>query len=186
MKLTTAIMALAMTVATAAHADSLSIDVGSGKDKAKKEDFYSVKLKDSFALPGAFSLVTEGTINSGKTSGATTGRAKLGVGHDILAYGPLTVNAVANITETFGTTGRDTGWSVEPGAAVKAGPAVVGVSYEYGKPFNDSVNKLGEVKTTKVGVAMPVAKHSTLGLRYEQARGDWNKNTVYAGFSTKF
>jgi hypothetical protein len=180
--ISTLLVALTLT-ATAAHAGT-SVEVGSGTNNASNEDFYSVRFKNQLPVGGGFSVIPELRLDNGKDSGKTTGNAKLGVYHDVLKAGPATVGTRLNLVETFGAPGRNTGWSVEPNLAVKAGQFTVGTAYEYGEAFDKGV--AADVRTTKLSVSTPVGKKTDLGLKYERSRGDFDKNTTFVGLTTRF
>lgn len=180
--ISTLLVALSLT-ATAAHAGT-SVEVGSGKNNASNEDFYSVRFKNQLPVGGGFSVIPELRLDNGKDSGKTTGNAKLGVYHDVLKVGPAIVGTRVNLVETFGAPGRNTGWSVEPNLAVTAGNYTLGASYEYGEAFDKGV--AADVKTTKLSVVTPISKKTDLSIKHEVMRGDSDKNTTFVGVVFRF
>jgi hypothetical protein len=184
--ISTLLVALTLT-ATAAQAQT-SVEFGSGTADAtkttKSEDFYSLRIKNSMPVGGGFSVIPELRLDSGNDSGKTVGNAKLGVYHDVLVAGPATVGARVNLVENFGTAGRNEAWSIEPNVAFKAGQFTVGAAYEYGAAFDKGV--AADVRTSKFVVSTPVNKKIDVSLKYEDARGDFNKKTTFIGLTTKF
>lgn len=178
--ISTLLVALTLT-ATAAQAQP-SVELGSGSTAS--EDFYSLRFKNSLPVGGGFSVIPELRLDNGKDSGKTTGNAKLGVYHDVLKAGPATIGARANLVENFGTAGRNDGWSIEPNVAFTAGQYTLGAAYEYGAAFDKGV--AADVRTTKLSVSTPVTKKVDVSLKYEDAKGDFNKKTTFIGLTTKF
>ena len=178
--ISTLLVALTLT-ATAAHAGT-TMEVGSGSNST--EDFYAVRVKTALPIGGGFSVIPELRLDNGKDSGKTSGNAKLGLYHDVLRAGPATVGTRVNLVENFGAPGRNDGWSIEPNLAVKAGQFTLGAAYEYGSAFDKGV--AGDVRTKKLSISTPVGKKTELGLKYEDANGDFNKKTTFVGLTTKF
>lgn len=184
--ISTLLVALTLT-ATAAQAQP-SVEFGEGHAAAtataKKEGFYSLRIKESMPVGGGFSVIPELRLDSGNNSGKTTGNAKLGLYHDVLAVGSATVGTRVNLVENFGAPGRNEAWSIEPNVAYKAGNFTIGAAYEYGAAFEKKV--AADVKTAKLSVSTPINKKVDVSLRYEDSKGDFNKKTTYVGLVGKF
>ena len=126
---------------------------------------------------------------SNKTNGADTlaaTRTEAGLTGVTTLFGVQPYTRVA-VGQKFSSATNFTYYSVEPGVAVPF--ASTGVTARVGYRFRNAVDPSTNADTTRTlraGLSYALTKQDTIGVRYDQVRGDSNQNVVAVNYTRGF
>jgi len=121
---------------------------------------------------------SNGAISSSRIEGSLTGKTTVGVFSPYVRLG---------VGEKFTTTTNYSYYSVEPGVTAPLGNTglTARIGYRYRTAFDSTANA-DTTNTKRVGLSYAVTKQDTIGVRYDQIRGDTNQNNVAFNYTRNF
>jgi hypothetical protein len=121
---------------------------------------------------------SNGAISNSRIEGSLTGKTTIGL------FSPYMRVATG---QKFTTTTNYTYYSVEPGVTAPLGNTglTARLGYRYRTAF-DSTAFADTTNTWRLGMSYAVTKQDTVGIRYDQIRGDTNQNNVAFNYTRSF
>lgn len=119
-----------------------------------------------------------GAVSNSRIEGSLTGKTTVGVFSPYVRLG---------VGEKFTTTTNYAYYSVEPGVTAPLGKTglTARLGYRYRSAF-DSGSYADTTNTWRVGLSYALTKQDTLGVRYDQVRGDTNQNNWAFNYTRNF
>jgi long-subunit fatty acid transport protein len=178
-------IAALLTATTLASAASVTIEGQNqqGNHGARDSTNYALSVKESinktFAVDAGFTAYQQ------ETTKALSNRIEAGV-TGTLPVGPLNLYTRAAVGEKF-TNGANFGYySVEPGVVYNFTDKLSGkVGYRFRNGFGENGN-LDTTHTARVGASYAVTKQDTVGVRYDQVRGDSFNHSFNFAYTRSF
>jgi len=184
MKKVFAIAALAAATGLA-NAASVTIEgqMQKGDHGARDSNNYALSVKES--LNKTFAVDVGFTAYQQDGTKALSDRLESGV-TGTLPVGPVSLYTRAALGEKF-TNGADFGYySVEPGVVYNFTDSLSGkVGYRFRNGFGTNGN-LDTTHTARAGVSYAVTKNDTIGVRYDQVRGDSFNHSFNFAYTRSF
>jgi opacity protein-like surface antigen len=180
--LVTAVLMAATTVASAATA-TVEFQNQQGNRGARDSQNYSLSVKESvnknFAVDLGFTAYQQDTTKSlsDRLEGGVTGTYPVG---------PVNLYTRVAVGEKF-TNGADFEYySVEPGVVYNFNDKLSAkVGYRFRSGFGNNGN-LDMTHTARAGVSYAVTKHDSIGVRYDQVRGDSFNHSFNFAYTRSF
>ena len=119
-----------------------------------------------------------GAVSNSRIEGSVTGRTNMGLINPYVRLG---------VGEKFTTTTNYAYYSVEPGVTAPLGNTglTARLGYRYRTAFDSKVNA-DTTNTWRLGISYAVTKQDTIGVRYDQVRGDTNQNNLAFNYTRNF
>jgi opacity protein-like surface antigen len=119
-----------------------------------------------------------GSVSNSRIEGSVTGRTTLGFFSPYMRLG---------VGQKFTTTTNYSYYSVEPGVAAPLGNTglTARLGYRYRTAFDSTANS-DTTNTWRLGLSYAVTKQDTVGVRYDQVRGDTNQNNWAFNYTRNF
>jgi len=178
-------IAALMAATTFASAASVTVEgqVQTGDRGARDSSNYALSVQQSlnktFAADVGFTALQEDTTK------ALSNRLEVGV-TGTRPVGPVSLYTRVAVGEKF-SNGADFGYySVEPGVVYNFTNKLSGkVGYRFRNGFGDNGN-LDTTHTARAGVSYAVTKQDTIGVRYDQVRGDSFNHSFNFAYTRSF
>ena len=121
---------------------------------------------------------SNGALSSSRTEARVTGKTTIGL------FSPYTRLAVG---QKFTSETNFSYYSIEPGVSAPLGNTglTARLGYRYRAAF-DSAAYADTTNTWRLGMSYAVTKQDTVGIRYDQVRGDTNQNAVAFNYTRNF
>ena len=119
-----------------------------------------------------------GAVSNSRIEGSVTGRTKIGFFNPYVRLG---------VGEKFTTTTNYAYYSAEPGVTAPVGNT--GLTARLGnrnRSAFDATAKSDTTNTWRLGLSYAVTKQDTIGVRYDQVRGDTNQNNLAFNYTRNF
>ena len=182
MKTILAILALITT--STAFAGSVTIEAIDIDNKTSaSQKLYGLYVKENITkdLVGDVSfsnIVTNGTGTlSTRLEGGLTGTTQ--------QIGPVIGYVRAAVGQRYSNTTDFSYYSVEPGVLIPMGNFTGKIGYRYRSAFDSTANG-DQTNTWRAGVSYALTKQDTVGVRYDQVRGDSKQNVVAVNYTRGF
>ncbi len=119
-----------------------------------------------------------GAVSNSRVEGFLTGKTTIGIVSPYLRVG---------VGEKFTTVTNYPYYSVEPGVTAPLGKTglTARLGYRFRTAF-DSSTYADTTNTWRAGLSYAITKQDTVGIRYDQIRGDTNLNTVAFSYTRRF
>jgi hypothetical protein len=119
-----------------------------------------------------------GAVSNSRIEGSVTGKTTIGLFSPYVRLG---------VGEKFTTTTNYPYYSVEPGVTAPLGNTglTARLGYRYRTAF-DSSAFADTTNTWRLGMSYAVTKQDTVGIRYDQVRGDTNQNNLAFNYTRHF
>jgi opacity protein-like surface antigen len=178
-------IAALMAATTLASAASVTVELQNqqGDRGARDSQNYALSVKESvgknFAVDLGFTAFQQDTTN------ALSNRIEAGV-TGTRPFGKVSLYTRAAVGEKF-TNGADFGYySVEPGVIYNINDKLSAkVGYRFRNGFGDNGN-LDTTHTARAGVSYAVTKVDSIGVRYDQVRGDAFNHSFNFAYTRSF
>ena len=121
---------------------------------------------------------SNGAIGNSRLEGSVTGKTTIGL------FSPYTRLGVG---QKFTSVTNYSYYSVEPGVTAPLGKTglTARLGYRYRTAFDSTANA-DTTNTWRLGMSYAVTKKDTVGIRYDQIRGDSNQNNVAFNYTRNF
>ena len=121
---------------------------------------------------------SNGAVSNSRIEGSVTGKTTVGL------FSPYMRVAAG---QKFTTVTNYTYYSVEPGVTAPLGNTGVTarLGYRYRTAFDSTANA-DTTNTWRLGMSYALTKQDTIGIRYDQVRGDTNQNNVAFNYTRSF
>ena len=189
MKKIFAILALAVSGGAFAATATLEYqDINGVHNTPNDQRNINLTVKEAINANFAGDVQLSNTWNNTATSDAASSfRAEGGLTGSAALFGPLSGYTRVAVGQKFTTTTNFTYYSVEPGVTMPLGAgfnAKVGYRFrtalENPNVYNDTT------RTWRAGLSYDINKNNTVGLGYDQVRGDSNQNIVKVNYTRGF
>jgi opacity protein-like surface antigen len=176
---------LALSISSAVYAASATVEYQSvtGVNGSKDQAGYLIAVREdinkNFTGDVVFSTRQTDITNSLSTSIAAGITSKV-------SSGTIRPFLRISIGERFVSSGSYSFYSIEPGITVPFGSS--GISGRLGWRYRDafSASNNNETRTWRAGASYAVNKENSIGVRYEQVRGDSNQNSWNFNYTRNF
>jgi len=187
MKKILAILALAISGSVFAGSVTIEGQDVSGQGSADQKNFNMTAKQDinkNFA-----GHVQVSTTQTDGTNAVST-RLEAGVTGSVALFGPVSGYTTVAVGEKFSSagTGNFAYYSVEPGVTAPIGNTglTAKVGYRYRTAFEDANVNKDTTQTIRAGLSYAVTKQDSVGVRYDQVRGDVKQNIVAVNYTRSF
>jgi hypothetical protein len=152
-------------------------------DKGAKDSVnYQLSVKESFNNTFAGDVGFTNYQQNGTNALST--RLEAGV-TGTMPVGPLVAYTRVAVGDKYSNTGDFNYWSVEPGVMYTTGKVTTKLGYRYRTSFNSNVN-LDTTDTVRAGLSYALTKKDSIGVRYDQVRGDSNNHSYNFSYTRSF
>jgi hypothetical protein len=187
MKKLLAILTLAILSNSAVYAASATVEYQdqTGVKGTTDSSLYLVSVSENINKNFSGGVTTNfgakdstGAVSNSRIEGSLTGRTTVGL---VSPYMRVAVG------QKFTTVTNYSYYSVEPGVTAPLGNTglTARLGYRYRTAF-DSTAYADTTNTWRVGMSYAVTKQDTVGVRYDQVRGDTNQNNVAFNYTRTF
>jgi len=180
---------LALATSGAAFAGSVTIEGQSinGQGSADQQNF---NMTARGSINQNFTAHTQVSTTQTDGTNAVSTRLEVGVTGQVGLFGPVSGYTTVAVGEKYSTagTGNFAYYSVEPGLTAPIGNTglTAKVGYRFRTALEDvNVNK-DTTQTIRAGVSYAVTKQDSVGVRYDQVRGDVKQNIVAVNYTRSF
>jgi opacity protein-like surface antigen len=175
---------LAMATAGTAFAGSFTVE-GQQIDSltGANQKQYSLSVKENITKEVTGDVSFSNTTTDG-TSALTT-RLEGGLTGLTQQVGPIKGYVRVAAGQKFSNTTDFSYYSVEPGVLIPMGNFTGRIGYRYRSAFDSTANN-DQTNTWRAGLSYALTKQDTVGVRYDQMRGDTTQNTVAVNYTRGF
>jgi hypothetical protein len=175
---------LAMATAGTVFAGSFTvegqkIDNLTGADQKQ----YSLSVKENITKEIAGDVSFSNTTTD--STGALTTRLEGGLTGLTQQVGPVIGYVRAAVGQRYSNTADFSYYSVEPGVLIPIGNFTGKIGYRYRSAFDSTANG-DQTNTWRAGLSYALTKQDTVGVRYDQMRGDSKQNVVAVNYTRGF
>jgi opacity protein-like surface antigen len=179
MKKILAILAMA-TITSGAFAASATIEyqnIDGVKTTPQDQRNVNLTIRENITKSFVGDVQLSDTANKGSADTASSFRAEAGL-TGLYDLGPATLYTRGAVGEKYTTSANFAYYSVEPGVIVPFGSTGVSakVGYRFRNAFNDVNTNNDTTRTWRAGLSYDITKKDTVGVRYDQVRGDSKQN----------
>jgi opacity protein-like surface antigen len=180
--LVTAALLAATTLASAASV-TFELQDQQGRRGERDSTNYSLILKES--INKTFTADVGFTAFQQDTTKALSDRLETGI-TGTMPVGPVNLYTRVAFGEKFNNGSNFGYYSIEPGVTYNITDKVTGhVGYRFRNGFGNNAN-LDTTHTTRAGVSYAVTKKDSVGVRYDQVRGDAFNHSVNFAYTRSF
>jgi hypothetical protein len=175
---------LAMATAGTAFAGSFTVE-GQQIDSltGANQKQYSLSVKENITKEVAGDVSFSNTTTDG--TGALTTRLEGGLTGTTQQVGPVIGYVRAAVGQRYSNTTDFSYYSVEPGVLIPMGNFTGKIGYRYRSAFDSTANG-DQTNTWRAGLSYALTKKDTVGIRYDQVRGDSKQNIVAVNYTRGF
>jgi opacity protein-like surface antigen len=185
MKKILAILAMAISGSVYAASATVEYQDQTGVNGTANSSLYLLSVSEninknfSAAVTTNFSAKdSNGAIGNSRLEGSVTGKTTIGLFSPYMRLG---------VGQKFTSTTNYSYYSVEPGVTAPLGNTglTARLGYRYRTAFDSTANA-DTTNTWRLGMSYAVTKQDTVGIRYDQIRGDSNQNNVAFNYTRNF
>jgi hypothetical protein len=182
---------LAMAVSTGVFAASATLEyqnINGVQNTPNDQRNINLTVKEAINQNFAGDVQLSNTFNNTATSNAASSfRTEGGLTGSIPLVGPLSGYTRVAIGQKFTTTTNFTYYSVEPGVTMPLGAGFSAkLGYRFRSAFEDVNVNNDTTRTLRAGLGYEINKNNSVGVGYDQVRGDSNQNTIKVSYTRGF
>jgi hypothetical protein len=182
MKKILAILTL-MTTSTA-FAGAVTVEVMDIDNKTSaSQKLYGLYVKENITKDLVGDVAFSNIVTSG--TGTLSTRLETGLTGTTPRVGPVNGYVRVSVGQRFTNTKDYSYYGIEPGVLIPVGDFTGRVGYRYRSAFDPTANN-DQTNTWRVGVSYAVTKKDTVGIRFDQVRGDASQNIWAFSYTRNF